>query len=262
VHTAAQPSHDWAANDPKLDFAINAEATLLLLECMRQYAPSAVFIFTSTNKVYGDRPNHLPLIEMASRWELQATHPYFKGIDETMAIDQTMHSVFGASKVAADIMVQEYGRYFNLNTGIFRGGCITGPEHKGAQLHGFLAYLIKCILKKEHYTIFGYKGKQVRDHIHSWDLANMFWHFYQSPKPGRVYNAGGSRHAHCSILEAIDLAQEISGNTLSCSYTDQNRKGDHKWWVSDLTTFEKDFPEWRHRFTLEDIMQQIFEKLK
>ena len=262
IHAAAQPSHDWAAKDPKLDFSVNATATLQLLELTRRYCPHAVFIFTSTNKVYGNRPNQLPLLEMDSRWELPMTDPNFNGISEKMSIDHTLHSIFGASKVAADIMVQEYGQYFGMKTGVFRGGCITGPDHMGAQLHGFLAYLMKCVIEKEPYTIFGYKGKQVRDNIHSWDLVNMFWHFYQNPKPGSVYNAGGGRFANCSLLEAVALAKKITGNSLAYTYLNQNRKGDHKWWISDLSRFKTDYPGWEPRFSLEDTMYQIFKKLK
>lgn len=209
IHTAAQPSHDWAAKEPITDFTVNANGTLNLLEAFRKHAPDAVFIFTSTNKVYGDKPNELPLVELEKRWEIEKGHPYWNGIDEFMSIDQSKHSVFGASKVAADIMVQEYGRYFKLNTGTFRGGCLTGPQHSGAQLHGFLAYLAKCVATGQKYTIFGYKGKQVRDNIHSFDLVNMFWHFFQNPRPGEVYNAGGARHSNISMLEAIEKLENI-----------------------------------------------------
>src|SRR6476469_365661 len=234
VHTAAQPSHDWAAKEPLTDFGVNAQGTLNMLELTRQYCPDAVFIFTSTNKVYGDTPNYLPLKELETRWEIDPSHPYYKnGIDEQMSIDHTKHSVFGASKVAADIMVQEYGRYFNMNTGIFRGGCLTGSKHSGTQLHGFLSYLMKCAITEKQYTIFGYKGKQVRDNIHSYDLVNMFWHFYRDPKQGEVYNAGGGRFSNCSMIEAIKLCEEISGNKMNISYLEDNRIGDHIWWISD-----------------------------
>lgn len=212
IHTAAQPSHDWAAKDPFKDFSVNANGTLVLLENFRKYCPRAVFIFTSTNKVYGDSPNELPLVELENRWEINESHPYFQfGIDENLRIDRTKHSLFGASKVAADVLVQEYGLYFNLKTGIFRGGCLTGPGHSGTALHGFLAYLMKCAITGSHYTIFGYKGKQVRDNIHSYDLVNMFYHFYRNPRSGEVYNAGGSRHSNCSMLEAIKICEEITG---------------------------------------------------
>ena len=206
IHTAAQPSHDWAAKEPFTDFGVNATGTLVMLENFRKLAPKATFIYTSTNKVYGDRPNELPLIEKELRWELPEDHKFYKGIDESMSVDQTTHSIFGVSKLAADVMVQEYGRYFNLHTAVFRGGCLTGPNHSGTQLHGFLAYLIKCIATGKKYTIFGYKGKQVRDNIHSYDLVNMFWHFHQNPRSGEVYNAGGARNSNISMSTKIVLA--------------------------------------------------------
>jgi CDP-paratose 2-epimerase len=259
IHTAAQPSHDWAAREPLTDFGVNATGTINLLEMTRQFCPDAVFIFTSTNKVYGDTPNYLPLIEIDKRWEIDENHSYFKnGIDEGMSIDHTKHSVFGASKVAADIMVQEYGKYFGMKTGVFRGGCLTGPNHSGAQLHGFLAYLMKCAINKDHYTIFGYKGKQVRDNINSYDLVNMFWHFYQDPRPGEVYNAGGGRHANCSMLEAIDICEEITGNKLNYSYSETNRIGDHIWYISDLSKFKSHYPNWNWQYDLKDTLNQMF----
>ena len=216
IHTAAQPSHDWAANEPLTDFHVNATGTLNLLELTRKFCPQAVFIFTSTNKVYGDNPNFLPLVELETRWEVDPTHPFYKnGIDESMSIDHCKHSIFGASKVAADVSVQEYGKYFGIKTGIFRGGCLTGPNHSGAQLHGFLAYLMKCAITGTHYTIFGYKGKQVRDNIHSYDLVNMFWAFYKNPRKGEVYNAGGSRFSNCSMMEALAICEDITGNQIS-----------------------------------------------
>lgn len=258
IHTAAQPSHDWAAKEPFLDFAVNANGTLNMLEMTRLNCPDAVFIFTSTNKVYGDNPNFLPLIETETRWEIDSNHPYFKnGIDENMSIDHTKHSVFGASKVAADVMVQEYGRYFGMKTGIFRGGCLTGPNHSGAQLHGFLSYLMKCAITQNHYTIFGYKGKQVRDNIHSWDLVNMFWHYYQNPRVGEVYNAGGGRHANCSMIEAIGICEEITGNKMNYSYSETNRIGDHIWYVSDLSKFKQHYPEWDWTYDLSQTLVQI-----
>ena len=262
VHTAAQPSHDWAAKEPITDFGVNAVGTLNLLELCRLHCPHAVFIFTSTNKVYGDRPNELPLVELDTRWEIEETHPYFaQGIDENMSIDQSKHSVFGASKVAADVMVQEYGRYFGMNTGTFRGGCLTGPNHSGAQLHGFLAYLMRCAITKTPYTIFGYKGKQVRDNIHSYDLVNMFWHFYQQPRPGEVYNAGGGRFANCSMLEAIALCEQISGNKMQYSYAETNRIGDHIWYISDLTKFKSHYPNWAPQYNLEDTLVQMHQNM-
>ncbi len=263
IHTAAQPSHDWAAKEPITDFTINANGTLNLLELTRIHCHEAVFIFTSTNKVYGDNPNLLPLIEQEKRWEIDSTHPYFQhGIDELMSIDHTTHSVFGASKVAADVLVQEYGRYFGIKSGVFRGGCLTGPNHSGAKLHGFLSYLMKCCVHEEHYTIFGYKGKQVRDNIHSHDLVNMFWHFFQNPRAGEVYNAGGGRHSNCSMLEAIALCEEITGSKMKFSYTDDNRIGDHIWYISDMRKFQSHYPNWKYEFGIQEILEGIFKATK
>jgi len=263
IHAAAQPSHDWAAKEPLVDFGVNAMGTMNLLELTRQHCEDAVFIFTSTNKVYGDNPNFLPLIEKDLRYEIDESHKYFKeGIDEDLSIDHTTHSVFGASKVAADVMVQEYGKYFGMKTGVFRGGCLTGPNHSGAQLHGFLSYLMKCNLAKTHYTIFGYKGKQVRDNIHSFDLVNMFWHFYQKPRCGEVYNAGGSRFSNCSMLEAIDLIEKITTNKMDYSYTETNRIGDHIWYISDIQKFKNHYPNWEYKYDLNDMLIQIFNSMK
>jgi len=263
AHTAAQPSHDWAAKEPITDFTINANGTLNFLELTRQYCPGAVFIFTSTNKVYGDTPNFLPLVEQEKRYEIAVGHPYHKeGIDELMSIDQSVHSVFGASKVAADVMVQEYGRYFGMHTAVFRGGCLTGPQHSGAQLHGFLSYLMKCAITGSHYTIFGYKGKQVRDNIHSRDLVNMFWHFYLAPRTGEVYNAGGGRFSNCSMLEAIDICETITCNKMNYSYTDNNRSGDHIWYISDVSKFKSHYPAWNYQYDLETTMTQIFDNMR
>ena len=260
VHAAAQPSHDWAAQEPATDFSVNATGTLVLLESTRLHAPEATFIFTSTNKVYGDTPNLLPLVEKDRRWEVGEGHPFHEhGIDETMSIDQSKHSVFGASKVAADIMAQEYGRYFGLRTGTFRGGCLTGPAHSGAQLHGFLAYLVKCAITGVPYTIFGYKGKQVRDNIHSRDMVEAFWHFHQNPRPGAVYNMGGSRHSNCSILEAIDIIEEMTKKKIKFSISDVPRSGDHIWYVSDVRKFQKDYPDWNYRYDLRAILKEIVE---
>ena len=260
VHCAAQPSHDWAAREPMTDFTVNATGTLVLLEATRKFAPEAVFIFTSTNKVYGDTPNSLPLVEKAKRWELDPSHPWSEhGIDEAMSIDQTKHSVFGASKVAADVMVQEYGRYFGMRTGVFRGGCLTGPAHSGAQLHGFLAYLVRCAVTKRPYTIFGYKGKQVRDNIHSTDMVQCFWHFYRAPRADAVYNMGGSRHANCSVLEAIDLIAELSGHKVSYTLSDEARSGDHIWWISDVRRFQKDYPAWAYTFDLRATLREMID---
>jgi CDP-paratose 2-epimerase len=257
VHTAAQPSHDWAARDPHADFSVNATATLNLLEATRQFCPEAAFIFTSTNKVYGDTPNRLPLVELEKRWEIKSGHEYEPGISETMSIDQTKHSLFGASKVAADVLVQEYGRYFGMKTACFRGGCLTGPAHAGTELHGFLAYLMRCTVTGTPYRVFGYKGKQVRDNIHSHDLVNAFWEFFQAPRSGEVYNIGGSRHSNCSMLEAIDLCEQISGRKLKWTYVEDNRIGDHIWWVSDVRKFQNHYPKWKFQYGLQEILKEI-----
>ena len=259
VHTAAQPSHDWAARAPLTDFTVNANGTLILLEATRKYCPGAVFIFTSTNKVYGDTPNRLPLIETDTRWEIDESHAYHNGIAEDMSIDQCMHSLFGASKVAADVIVQEYGKYFDMHTACFRGGCLTGPNHSGTQLHGFLAYLVKCTVTNTPYTVFGYKGKQVRDNIHSYDLIQAFDHYFKNPRIGEVYNIGGSRYSHCSMLEAISIAEEISGQQLEYSYEDTNRMGDHMWYVSDVSKFQDHYPNWKLTKNVNDIISEIYE---
>jgi CDP-paratose 2-epimerase len=259
IHTAAQPSHDWAAREPITDFTINANGTLNLLELTRLYCPGAVFIFTSTNKVYGDTPNFLPLVELEKRWEIDINHQYYKeGIDENMSIDNSKHSLFGASKASADILAQEYGKYFNMNVGIFRGGCLTGPNHSGTMLHGFLSYLMKCAVSGNHYNILGYKGKQVRDNIHAYDMVNMFYHFYLSPGQGEVYNAGGSRHSNCSILEAVALCEEITGKRMNSTYSDNNRIGDHIWYISDVSKFKSRYPDWEYKYDLNDILVQIY----
>jgi len=263
VHCAAQPSHDWAAREPMTDFSVNATGTMVLLEATRRFSPDAVFILTSTNKVYGDAPNQLPLVEHATRWELDVSHCWHEhGIDESMSIDQTMHSIFGASKVAADVMVQEYGRYFGIRTGIFRGGCLTGPAHSGAELHGFLAYLVRCAVTARPYTIFGYKGKQVRDNIHSNDLVQCFWHFFRDPQVGAVYNMGGSRYSNCSMLEAISLIAEISGLEVQYSLSDSARAGDHIWWISDVGRFQRDFPGWTYSYDLRAMLSDMISVAK
>ena len=259
IHAAAQPSHDWAASDPFTDFTVNANGTSVMLETTRLLAPDAVFIFMSTNKVYGDRPNYLPLVELDTRWEIDPDHIYSKGIPETMSIDGTLHSLFGASKVAADVLVQEYGRYFGMKTGCFRGGCLTGPNHSGTQLHGFLAYLMKCAVVGTPYTIFGYKRKQVRDNIHSADLVRAFDAFFKNPRAGEVYNMGGGRYSNCSMLEAISLSERISGNVFNCKYVEENRRGDHIWWVSDLSRFQEHYPEWKITFDVPQILKEIYE---
>jgi len=259
IHAAAQPSHDWAARDPQMDFTINANGTLNLLQATRNFAPQAPFIFTSTNKVYGDRPNHLPLIEQETRWEIDRSHPYHNGIREDMSIDQTTHSLFGVSKVAADVLVQEYGRYFQIPTVCFRGGCLTGPNHSGTQLHGFLAYLMKCTVTETPYTVLGYKAKQVRDNIHSVDLINAFEEFFKAPRVGEVYNMGGGRHSNCSMLEAISLCEEITGKALQWRYSDTNRIGDHIWWISNNSKFSDHYPHWKQTYNVPEILQEIYE---
>jgi len=259
IHTAAQPSHDWAARDPAVDFNVNANGTSVLLEATRRFAPEAVFIFTSTNKVYGDTPNRLPLVELERRWEIDPNHPYRQGIPESMSIDQTLHSLFGASKVAADVLVQEYGRYFGMKTACFRGGCLTGPRHSGAQLHGFLAYLMKCAVDGTPYSVFGYKGKQVRDNLHSHDLVRAFDEFFRNPRSGEVYNMGGGRFSNCSMLEAIGLCEEITGKPLSWKYVEENRRGDHIWWISDVSHFQSQYPAWRLTYDVPKILREIYE---
>ncbi len=262
VHAAAQPSHDWAAKDPFKDFSVNANGTLVLLEMTRRFCPNAVFINISTNKVYGDQPNQLPLVELENRWEIDESHPYFKfGIDESMSIDATTHSLFGVSKAAGDLLVQEYGRYFNIKTACFRGGCLTGSGHSGTELHGFLSYIMICAIKKRPYTVFGYKGKQVRDNIHSYDLVNALYQFYLKPGVAKVYNIGGSRHSNCSMLEAIQLCEEITGNKLNWTYSEENRIGDHIWWISDVNRFKNDYPDWEYQYDLKKLFVEIYNGL-
>jgi CDP-paratose 2-epimerase len=257
VHTAAQPSHDWAASDPHTDFTVNANGTLNLLEATRRHKPEATFIFTSTNKVYGDRPNYLPLVELESRLELPEDHEYFGGVPVTMSIDHTLHSLFGASKSAADLLVQEYGRYFQMPTVCFRGGCLTGPAHQGAQLHGFLAYLMRCVVTGDPYTIFGYNGKQVRDNIHASDVVSAFEAFYRAPRVAAVYNLGGGRANSISMLEAIERSEAIAGRELNYTLSDQARTGDHRWWISDLDAFRADYPEWEIEYDLDRTLREI-----
>jgi CDP-paratose 2-epimerase len=259
IHTAAQPSHDWAAREPFTDFDVNAAGTLNVLEAAHLHCPDAVFIFTSTNKVYGDTPNRLPLIEQETRYEIAPDHIYWNGIREDMSIDQCIHSLFGASKVAADVLVQEYGRYFGMKTACFRGGTLTGPQHSATQLHGFLAYLMRCVMTETPYTIFGYKGKQVRDAIHSNDLIRAFDAFFQNPRVAEVYNIGGGRFSNCSMLEGIAAAQAIAGKELNSTYVDQNRIGDHIWWIGDNGKFETHYPEWKQEYNIQQILQEIYE---
>jgi CDP-paratose 2-epimerase len=258
IHTAAQPSHDWAAGEPLTDFSVNAGGTLNLLEATRKFCPEAAFIFTSTNKVYGDTPNTLPLVEQETRWEVEKSHPFAaRGISEEMSIDQSMHSVFGASKVAADVMTQEYGRYFGMKTVCFRGGCLTGPNHSGAQLHGFLAYLMKCNVTGTRYRVLGYKGKQVRDNMHSSDLIQAFERYFEKPRPGEVYNMGGSRFSSCSMLEAIGLCEGISGRKMDWEYASANRMGDHIWWISDISKFQSHYPGYELKYDVKAILREI-----
>jgi CDP-paratose 2-epimerase len=260
VHTAAQPSHDWAASDPQTDFTINANGTLNLLEATRRYAPDATFIFCSTNKVYGDLPNHLPLIDLGDRLDLPPEHRYHRGIDTSMSIDASTHSLFGVSKCAADLMVQEYGRYFGMPTVCFRGGCLTGPNHAGTMFHGFLSYLMRCTITGEPYTVFGYGGKQVRDNVHSVDLVAAFHAFHKAPRAAAVYNIGGGRQSNCSMLEAIDTCERIAGRQLHWELHDRNRLGDHRWWISDLQPFRDEYPEWAITYDIEAVLSEIHEQ--
>jgi CDP-paratose 2-epimerase len=259
VHAAAQPSHDWAASDPQTDFTVNANGTLNLMEALRRHSPDASFIFCSTNKVYGDLPNELPLVELEKRLELPSDHPFYEGIDTSMSIDRSTHSLFGVSKAAADLAVQEYGRYFGIPTVCFRGGCLTGPNHAGAQLHGFLSYLMRCTVSGERYTVFGYGGKQVRDNIHAADLVKAFAAYHEAPRPAAVYNIGGGRESNCSMLEAIDLCEEIAGRELNWKLSDEARIGDHRWWISDLAEFRADYPAWSLEYGVERILRDIYE---
>jgi CDP-paratose 2-epimerase len=257
IHTAAQPSHDWAARDPQTDFGINANGTLNLLEAARQHAADATFVLISTNKVYGDLPNELPLEELEMRLELPAGHRYFEGIDTSMPLDRSTHSLFGVSKAAADLLTQEYGRYFGMPTVAFRCGCITGPSHAGAMLHGFLAYLMKCTVTGEEYTVFGYGAKQVRDNIHSADLVAACMAYHRAPRPAAVYNMGGGRYSNCSMLEAIQACDRIAGRELRWQPVDRARIGDHRWWISDLSEFTADYPEWRLSYDVKAILGEI-----
>jgi CDP-paratose 2-epimerase len=259
VHTAAQPSHDWAAREPLTDFDINAVGTLNVLEATRLHAQDAPFIFTSTNKVYGDRPNSLPLVELETRWEIEPSHTYAKGIREDMSIDECLHSLFGASKAAADLLVQEYGRYFGMQTACFRGGTLTGPHHSAAELHGFLAYVMRCLMTGRPYSVFGYKGKQVRDAIHSADLIRAFDEFFRAPRIAEVYNIGGGRFSNVSVIEAIRLAEEIAGERLEWKYEEANRIGDHIWWIGDNGRFASHYPGWELEYDVRRILDEIYE---
>ncbi len=262
IHAAAQPSHDWAKNKPFVDFDINARGTLNLLELTKLYCPNAPFIFMSTNKVYGDNPNFLPLIEKKTRWEIKKKHRFSNGIDETMSIDNCTHSFFGASKSYADLIVQEYGKNSGLKTACFRAGCITGPNHSGAKLHGFLSYLVKASLKKKKYDLIGYKGKQVRDNIHSQDLVSCFWEFYRKPRSGEIYNIGGGRYSNCSIMEALNLVEKIAKIRIKKKLIKTNRIGDHIWYVSNLKKFKKHYPNWRQIYSTKKIINELIKKFK
>jgi len=259
IHCAAQPSHDWAYKDPMLDFKTNAEGTLNLLENFKKYCPKAVFINLSTNKVYGDNPNKLIFIEKKTRFELSRKHKYFKGIDEKMDIQNCIHSLFGVSKLSADLMVQEYGKNFKLKTVSFRAGCLTGPMHSGAELHGFLSFLAKQINNKKKYNIFGYNGKQVRDNLHSYDLVNAFWNFYKKPGIGEIYNIGGSRKSNCSVLEAIKIIENLIGKKANFKILNGNRVGDHKWWISDIKKFKTKYPNWSIKYDVPKIIKDILD---
>ncbi len=262
IHAAAQPSHDWARNNAFVDFDINAKGTLNLLELTKKFCPNAPFIYMSTNKVYGDNPNFLPLIEKKTRWEIKNNHRFKNGIDETMSIDGCTHSFFGASKSYADLIVQEYGKNIGLKTACFRAGCITGPNHSGAKLHGFLSYLVKISLKKRKYTLIGYKGKQVRDNIHSHDLVSCFWEFYKKPRCGEVYNIGGGRYSNCSILEALNMIEELSNIKIKRTFLKNNRVGDHIWYISNLKKFKKHYPKWRQIYSTKKIINELIHKYK
>lgn len=257
IHAAAQPSHDWAAREPLTDFTINALGTHVLLETCRLHRPEAVFIFTSTNKVYGDNPNHLPLRELKTRFEIDRRHPYHRGIDEMMSLDHCTHSIFGVSKAAADLMVQEYGRYFGMRTGVFRGGCLTGPAHSPAQLHGFLAYLVQAIVRGLPYTIIGYRGKQVRDNIHSADVVRAFHHFFKRPRGGEVYNIGGGRHSNVSVLEAVDKVEALTGRRARIRHSRRHRVGDHMWYISDMARFQSHYPSWHYTYDGDRILEEL-----
>ena len=259
IHCAAQPSHDYGKNFPILDFNVNAMGTLNLLEMTKQYCPDSPFIFMSTNKVYGDNPNNLKFIEKSKRWELKKNHTYYKGIDEDFSIDNCTHSFFGVSKTYADLIVQEYGKNVGLKTVSFRGGCITGPNHSGAKLHGFLSYLIKIGISKKEYSLIGYKGKQVRDNLHSYDLVNCFWEFYKKPKYGEIYNIGGGRFSNCSILEALEILEELKNIRIKKKIVRKNRVGDHIWYISDTKKFKKDYPNWRQKYNTKKIIEELIE---
>ena len=259
IHCAAQPSHDYGKNYPIIDFNVNATGTLNLLELTKKHSPNSPFIFMSTNKVYGDNPNKLNLIEKSKRWELSKSNKYFKGINENFSIDSCVHSFFGVSKTYADLIVQEYGKNIGLKTVSFRAGCITGPNHSGAKLHGFLSYLVKSCLIKKKYSLIGYKGKQVRDNLHSYDLVNCFWEFYKKPKYGKIYNIGGGRFSNCSIIEALELVEKITKIKIKKNIVKKNRVGDHIWYISNIEKFKKDYPNWKQKYNTKKIIEELVE---
>ena len=259
IHCAAQPSHDYGKNFPLLDFNVNATGTLNLLELTKIYCPDSPFIFMSTNKVYGDNPNKLKIIEKRNRFELSKDNQYYKGIDENFSLDNCTHSFFGVSKTYADLIVQEYGKNLGLKTVSFRGGCITGPNHSGAQLHGFLSYLVKLTSTKKKYTIIGYKGKQVRDNLHSLDLVKCFWEFYKKPKKGEVYNIGGGRFSSCSIIEALNEVETQLKVNIKKKFIAKNRIGDHIWYITNNNKFKKDYPNWKQMYNTKRIISELIE---
>ena len=259
IHCAAQPSHDYGKRNPILDFNVNATGTLNLLELTKLYCPNSPFIFMSTNKVYGDNPNKLSIIEKKTRWELSKKNKFYRGIDENFSIDHCTHSFFGVSKTYADLIVQEYGKNVGLQTVCFRAGCITGPNHSGAKLHGFLSYLVKASLAKKKYSLIGYKGKQVRDNLHSYDLVNCFWEFFKKPKRGEVYNIGGGRFSNCSILEALDLVETMTNISIKRNIIRSPRIGDHIWYISNLSKFKRHYPKWKQKYNTKKILGEIIE---
>ena len=262
LHCAAQPSHDYGKNFPIIDFNINATGTLNLLELTKKFCSDAPFIFMSTNKVYGDNPNKLNFTEKKTRWELKTSDKYYSGIDENFSIDNCTHSFFGVSKTYADLIVQEYGKNVGLKTVCFRGGCITGPNHSGAELHGFLSYLVKLTLSKKKYSIIGYKGKQVRDNLHSYDLVNCFWHFFKKPRVGEIYNMGGGRYSNCSIIEALDMVENLTGFNIKKQKIKTPRIGDHIWYISSLKKFKKHYPNWKQKYNTKKIIEELIENYR
>ena len=259
IHCAAQPSHDYGKNFPRIDFDVNASGTLNLLELTKKYCYDSPFIFMSTNKVYGDNPNKLKINENKHRWELNKNDPFYNGINENFSIDNCIHSFFGASKTYADLIVQEYGKNVGLKTVSFRGGCITGPNHSGAKLHGFLSYLVKLSITKKKYSLIGYKGKQVRDNLHSLDLINCFWEFYKKPKKGEVYNIGGGRYSNCSIIEALNMLENLTNIKIRREIIKKPRVGDHIWYISNLKKFKKNYPNWKQKYNTKKIIQELIE---